>query len=256
MMQELEILIRRAGELAKQKTLSAQVHIKAASDFVTDADLAVSRFLMEELVRLVPDSHVLSEEDTCADSLEGRLFIVDPVDGTTNLMYRLGLSAISCGYAENGELLAGMIYNPFTDEMFTAEKGKGARLNGRPIHVNADPAMRDALIGMEAGPATFSKQGSFLQKVGEMYGQCRGVRLTGSAALDLAYLAAGRMSAVVFHYLYPWDFAAGWLILSEAGGQLTLLDGGEPVLSGMSRPLLASNGRIHEEMKAFFGGVQ
>lgn len=124
MMQELEILIRRAGELAKQKTLSAQVHIKAASDFVTDADLAVSRFLMEELVRLVPDSHVLSEEDTCADSLEGRLFIVDPVDGTTNLMYRLGLSAISCGYAENGELLAGVIYNPFTDEMFTAEKGK------------------------------------------------------------------------------------------------------------------------------------
>lgn len=115
MMQELEILIRRAGELAKQKTLSAQVHIKAASDFVTDADLAVSRFLMEELVRLVPDSHVLSEEDTCADSLEGRLFIVDPVDGTTNLMYRLGLSAISCGYAENGELLAGVIYNPFTD---------------------------------------------------------------------------------------------------------------------------------------------
>lgn len=81
-------------------------------------------------------------------------------------------------------------------------------------------------------------------------------RLTGSAALDLAYLAAGRMSAVVFHYLYPWDFAAGWLILSEAGGQLTLLDGGEPVLSGMSRPLLASNGRIHEEMKAFFDGVQ
>ena len=81
-------------------------------------------------------------------------------------------------------------------------------------------------------------------------------RLTGSAALDLTYLAARRMSAVVFHYLYPWDFAAGWLILSEAGGQLTLLDGGEPVLSGMSRTLLASNGRIHEEMKAFCDGVQ
>lgn len=253
MMKELEALIREAGELARSKTLSGQVHVKAKSDFVTDADLAVSGFLMEALARLVPGSHVLSEEDTRADSLEGKLFIVDPIDGTTNLMYHMGLSAISCAYAEDGEILLGVIYNPFTGEMFTAERGKGAFLNGQPIRVNGDRTIRDALIGLEAGPATLAQQGSFLQKIGELYGQCRGVRLTGSAAIDLAYAAAGRLSAVAFHYLYPWDFAAGWLILSEAGGQLTLLEGGKPVLSGRSRPLLASNGLIHEEIMQFFG---
>lgn len=253
MMKELEALIRRAGDLAKSKALSAQVHVKGTSDFVTDADLAVSGFLMEALVRLVPGSHVLSEEDTRADSLEGKLFIVDPIDGTTNLMYHLGLSAISCAYAEDGEILLGIIYNPFTDEMFTAEKGKGAFLNGQPLHVNGDQTIRDALIGMEAGPATLAQQGPFLQSILELHRQCRGMRFTGSAAIDLAYVAAGRLSAVVFHYLYPWDFAAGWLILSEAGGRLTLLEGGKPVLSGRSRPLLASNGHVHEELTRFFG---
>ena len=253
MIKVLEALIREAGELARSKALSAQVHVKGRSDFVTDADLAVSRFLMDALVRLAPGSHVLSEEDTRADSLEGKLFIVDPIDGTTNLMYHMGLSAISCAYAEDGELLLGVIYNPFTDEMFTAERGKGAFLNGQPIRVNGDDTIRDALIGMEAGPATLAQQGPFLTKVFELHRQCRGMRFTGSAAIDLAYVAAGRLSAVAFHYLYPWDFAAGWLIVSEAGGRLTLLDGGTPVLSGRSKPLLASNGLIHEEIIQYFG---
>lgn len=252
MMKQLELLIREAGCLAKSDILSGQVHVKAASDFVTDADLAVSRFLMDALVRLVPGSHVLSEEDARADSLEGKLFIVDPIDGTTNLMYGLGLSAISCAYAENGELLLGVIYNPFTDEMFSAEKGKGAFLNGQPIRANGDHSIAGALIGMEAGPATLAQQGPFLQKIGALYSRCRGVRLTGSAALDLAYIASGRLTAVAFHYLYPWDFAAGWLILSEAGGRLTLLDGGEPVLKGRSMPLLASNALVHDELVQFF----
>ena len=256
MIKALTALIRRAGDLARSKALSAQVHVKAKSDFVTDADLAVSSFLMEELTHLAPGCHVLSEEDTRADSLLGKLFIVDPIDGTTNLMYHLGLSAISCAYAEDGEILLGIVYNPFTDEMFTAEKGKGAWLNGQPLHVNGDRTIGEALIGLEAGPATLTQQKPFLQKVGELYAQCRGVRLTGSAAIDLAYIAAGRLSAVVFHYLYPWDFAAGWLILAEAGGRLTLLTGDEPVLSGRSRPLLASNGNLHDEMTAFFGAVR
>lgn len=253
MIKALEALIREAGGLAKSKALSAQVHVKGTSDFVTDADLAVSRFLMEALVRLVPGSHVLSEEDTRADSLEGKLFIVDPIDGTTNLMYHLGQSAISCAYAEDGEVLLGVIYNPFTDELFTAERGKGAFLNGQPIHVNGDRTIRDALIGLEAGPSTLAQQGPFLQKIGELHRQCRGVRFMGSAALDLACVAAGRLTAVAFHYLYPWDFAAGWLLVSEAGGQLTLLDGGTPVLSGRSEPMLASNGLVHEEIVQFFG---
>ena len=158
MIKTLTALIRRAGELARSKTLSAQVHVKAKSDFVTEADLAVSRFLMEELTRLAPGCHVLSEEDTRADSLQGKLFIVDPIDGTTNLMYHLGLSAISCAYAEDGELLLGVVYNPFTDEMFTAEKGKGAWLNGQPLHVNGDRTIGEALIGLEAGPASLAQQ--------------------------------------------------------------------------------------------------
>lgn len=255
MMQKFEAIVRKAGELAQSKALSAQVHVKAESDFVTDADLAISRFLTEELMRLVPGCRVLSEEDTREGTLEGKLFIVDPIDGTTNLMYHLGLSAISCAYAEDGEILQGIIYNPFTDEMFTAEKGAGAYLNGQRLHVNSDASIAQALIGLEAGPATLNKQTAFWQQVIALYPQCRGMRLTGSAAIDLAYLAAGRLSAVVFHYLYPWDYAAGWLILSEAGGKLTLLHGGTPELKGMSLPLLASNGYLHDILKDYFSSA-
>ena len=168
-------------------------------------------------------------------------------------MYHMQLSAISCGYAEDGRLLAAGVYNPFTQEMFLAQLGKGATLNGRPIHVNADETLEEAVLGVEAGPATIGEgQRGYFERVFALHMRGRGMRFTGSAALDLCYTACGRFTASVFHYLYPWDYAAGWLILAEAGGRLTLLDGRPPAMKGRSAPLAASNGLVHEKLLAAF----
>ena len=237
--------VRDAGSLAKRHVLRASVHVKGKSDFVTDADLAISQALGEAFAHIAPGSRMLSEEADTVEGLQGKLFIVDPVDGTTNLMYGMNLSAISAAYLEDGELHLGAIFNPFTEEFFFAEAGKGATLNCEPIHVNDDATLADALLGVEAGPATMGTQQLFFQQLFALQSQSRGIRWTGSAALDLAYVATGRISACVFHYLYPWDYAAGWLILKEAGGMLTCAQGGKPDLCGRSGMLIASNTRLH-----------
>lgn len=243
---QLENLARRAGELALSNTLSHGVHTKGTADYVTDADLAVSDFLKKELPLLISGSRVLSEEGEHEEGLEGRLFIIDPIDGTTNLMYHLNLSAISIAYAEDGVIRVAVVFNPFTGELFSAQRGQGAWLNGQPIRVNHDQEIASSLLGFEAGPATLGAQREYLQAMLRLHQGSRGMRFTGSAAIDLCYVACGRFSAAAFHYLFPWDYAAGWLILEEAGGRLTLLDGGRPTLTGRSQPLGASNGYLHE----------
>lgn len=252
MREQLEAIARRAGELALSNVLSSGVHTKGKADFVTDADLAVSDFLGRELPLFIPGSRVLSEEGGHEDGLTGKLFIIDPIDGTTNLMYRLNLSAVSIGYLEDGEIQLAAVYNPFTREMFSAQRGQGAFLNGEPIRVNHDADIASALLAFEAGPATLDTQQDFLMRMLRLHRACRGIRFTGSAALDLCYVACGRFSAAAFHYLYPWDYAAGWLILAEAGGTLTLLCGGRPTLMGRSQPLGASNGALHDAFLSAF----
>ncbi|MBR3796724.1 MAG: inositol monophosphatase [Clostridia bacterium] len=251
----LEAVVRRAGALAREKTLQSSVHIKGSNDFVTDADLAVSDYLTAQLPALIEDSRVLSEEDAEKTGIDGKVFIIDPIDGTTNLMYGMNMSVVSVGYCEDGVPMLAAAYQPFTDEMFTAERGKGAYLNGQSIHVNADARVCDALIGIETGPATRMEQENFFKAMFALQKESRGLRLSGSAALDFCYVACGRLSAAAYHYLYPWDFAAGMLLVAEAGGRVTLMDGSAPVLTGRSKPLLSSNARIHEELLAAFAGI-
>lgn len=255
LMQALEAVVRGAGALAREKTLQSSVHIKGSNDFVTDADLAVSAYLEERLPALIEGSRVLSEEDAEKTGIDDRVFIIDPIDGTTNLMYGMNMSVVSVGYCVDGVPMLAAVYQPFTDEMFTAERGCGAFLNGQPIHVNADAKVCDALIGVEIGPVTRMEQGKFFEAMFALQKECRGLRLTGSAALDLCLIACGRLTAVAYHYLYPWDFAAGMLLVEEAGGRVSMMDGGAPVLTGRSRPLLSSNGLVHDELLAAFEGV-
>ena len=250
---ELIRAVREAGALATQHALQANVHTKGKSDFVTDADLAISEALSQAFAHIAPDSRVLSEEGESVEGLEGELFIIDPVDGTTNLMYGMNLSAVSAAYLVDGQLRMGAIYNPFTEEFFFAEAGEGATCNGVAIHVNDDAVLADALLGAEAGPATSDTQKLFFEQLYTMQTRSRGIRWTGSAAVDLAYVASGRLSACVFHYLYPWDYAAGWLILQEAGGMLTCAQGGEPGLRGRTGLLVASNTRLHPALMDVFG---
>ena len=175
MLEELERTLRQAGELALTESLN--VTAKGKSDFVTSTDLAVDRCLRGALPRLAPGSRVFSEEEADGGDLSGRVFIVDPIDGTTNLMYHMQLSAISCGYAEDGRLMAAGVYNPFTREMFLAERGRGATLNGRPIHVNADETLEEAVLGVEAGPATIGEgQRGYFERVFALHMRGRGMR--------------------------------------------------------------------------------
>ena len=255
LLSQLEMIVRGAGALARQKTLQSSVHVKGSNDFVTDADLAVSAYLEERLPGLIAGSRVLSEEDAEKTGIDGKVFIIDPIDGTTNLMYGMNMSVVSVGYCEEGVPVLAAAYQPFTDEMFTAGRGAGAFLNGRPIHVNADAKVCDALIGIETGPATRTEQGRFFEAMFALQKESRGLRLSGSAALDLCHVACGRLSAAAYHYLYPWDFAAGMLLVTEAGGRVSLMDGGAPVLTGRSRPLLSSNGLVHDELLAAFEGI-
>lgn len=248
-------IVREAGMLAKKMAQGNGVHIKGSNDFVTDADLAVSAFLQARLPELIEGSRVLSEEDAEKTGISGRVFIVDPIDGTTNLMYGMNMSVVSVGYCVDGEPMLAAAYQPFTDEMFIAGKGMGAFLNGAPIRVNADAKVCDALIGVETGPATREMQGKFFEAMFALQKESRGLRLTGSAALDLCYVACGRLSAAAYHYLYPWDFAAGWLLVEEAGGKVSLIDGAKPVMTGRSRPLLSSNGLIHGELMDVFADI-
>ena len=255
LLERMAKVVFEAGTLAKRKALSSSVHQKALNDFVTDADLAVSRFLEERLPQLIEGSSVLSEEDAEKRGVSGKLFVIDPIDGTTNLMYGMNMSVISCAYCEDGEPVLAVVYQPFTGELFTAEKGKGAFFNGKPIHVNGDQTVSEALVGVEVGPATRDRLAGFFKAMDEVHKIGRGLRITGSAALDLCLLACGRLSGAVYHYLYPWDYAAGWLIVTEAGGKLSLISGGKPTMMGISEPLLATNGLIHDELAAMFKNV-
>jgi len=252
MKNDLLAIVREAGKLAFVDAYKQDVHAKGRADFVTGADLAISTLLTQRLTALVPGSRVLSEEGEGTNDLSGPLFIVDPVDGTTNLMYGLQLSAISVAFLVDGQAQYGLVFNPFTDEMFFAQAGRGAFLNDTPLRVNADARLCDALIGMEAGPMTAATQGPYFECLYRLHVKSRGLRCTGSAALDLAYAAAGRFSACVFPYLFPWDYAAGGLILREAGGTLTDPDGNAPAYAGRSDMLFASNGPLHGAFLAKF----
>lgn len=250
----MEFLVRKAGEIALQ--IKPAAHEKGQHDYVTEADLAVSSFLTRQLPLLSEGSGVYSEEGESHDCRKGKWFVIDPIDGTTNLMYSLNLSAISCAYMEDGETLNAIIYNPFSDELFRAEKDCGSILNGQPIHVNHDTNISHSLIGFESGPATVGKQKPFFDALYTLLTLSRGLRQTGSAAIDLCYIACGRLSAVPFHYLFPWDYAAGELILKEAGGLLTTGNGAKPNYSGRSNLLIASNGLIHNEMLSLLKYVE
>ena len=244
----LEDIVRRAGAKAREAVLVGNVMAKGHNDFVTGADLAVNELLSRELTALVPGSRVMSEEGDTKSPTDGTLFIIDPIDGTTNLMYHLQLSCISVGYAEDGDVKAAVVLNPFTDELFSAEKGKGAFLNGVRMQVSSDRSLEEALIGFESGITITDGRESFFGKMYQFHAMGRGVRSIGSAALDLAYVACGRFSGCAFHYLYPWDYAAGLLLLEEAGGKLTTTAGDALDLQGRSGVVVASNTLLHEAM--------
>ncbi len=247
------------GRLREFLAQGVETEYKGDVDLVTVADRTVEKLIRERLGEAFPEHGVYGEEGT-RERMEGEFrWYVDPLDGTTNFAHgfpqfcvSMGLEQRAPGMApeQDGTLVAAVIYDPMRDELFTAERGQGARLNGRPMHVSRIPELAEALLstGFPSRKRHDSPNVHFYQ---EFTLRSHGVRRAGSAALDLAYVACGRLEAFWEFNLNPWDTAAGILLVEEAGGQVTDFAGNPCKLD--SREILASNGLIQAELVELFG---
>lgn len=197
-----------------------------AANFVTKYDKKVQDELFKRLKNILPEAHLVGEEESEHDSVEtGYAFIVDPIDGTTNFIKDYKMSAISVGLLKDGKPYIGVVYNPYLKEMFSAEAGKGAWLNGAPIHVS-DKELSEGLVLFGTSPYNRQLADVTFDYMRRLYDLSLDVRRSGSAALDLCSIAAGRAEVYFEMILSPWDFVAGALIVTEAGGVVTTLERG------------------------------
>ncbi len=214
------------------------------ADIVTDADRASERCIVARLRGAFPNATILGEEGGLYGGTSSERWIVDPLDGTTNYAHGYPLFCVSIAYERDGELIAGVVYAPLMRECFAAERGAGARLDGAPITVSAIASLGDALTCTGFMPADFDRNGPYFRAVSA---RAQAVRRDGSAALDLAYVALGRYDGFWEFDLQPWDVAAGTLLIREAGGTVTQVDGSAARVDAGS--ILASNGAIHEQLR-------
>lgn len=231
---------------------------KGDVDLVTEADRASEKLIVERLHALFPGHGIYGEEGTRSHLESGYRWYIDPLDGTTNFAHGFPVFCVSMGLErraaslhadEDGEIVAGVIYDPMREELFTAEKGKGAFLNGARIHVSGTPVLAEALVAT-GFPSHKRHTNPNIHFYHQFTLRSHGVRRAGSAALDLAYTACGRFDAYWEFNLNPWDTSAGALLVTEAGGTMSRFDGSAFQLD--SREILATNGRLRNEMLGFF----
>ncbi len=223
-------------------------------DLVTEVDVAVERMFRALVAERFPDHAVLGEElqqdDLLRGDVPGYCWVFDPIDGTTNYAHGLPIFCASLGLELDGEVIVAAIYDPTRRELFTAERGQGARLNGQPLSVTQADTVLDSLL-VTGFPYTVHESDTGAELValfGHFLGRSRAVRRLGSAALDLAYVAAGRFDGFYEATLKPWDSCAGALLVEEAGGRITDWRGTR--FQSRMPQVLATNGRIHDEMQA------
>jgi myo-inositol-1(or 4)-monophosphatase len=246
-------IARRAGRLlldglSRQRT----VELKGPYDLVTDMDRASEDLIISAIAAEFPSHTILSEEGGGAggraehlDSTAEPIWLIDPLDGTNNYAHGFPFFCVSLALWK-GRMLLGVLYNPLLDELFSAEAGGGAHCNGHPIRVSATPTLDAALVatGFPYNYATTPENN--LREFDRVQSRCQGVRRTGSAALELAYVAMGRLDAYWDQHLNPWDTGAGALLVREAGGRLSDWQAG--AWHPWSRRLIASNEHIHAEL--------
>ncbi len=224
------------------------VDMKGDKNLVTEVDRESERLIVERLLERFPGHNIVAEEGDYPQGASPFRWIIDPLDGTTNYTHSFPWFCVSIALESAGEPVAGAIYNPMHDELFTAVKGGGAYLNGRRLHVSARSPLQNTLLGTgfpydcASDPANNFSNFIIFQKA------ARGIRRAGAAALDLAYVAAGRLDGFWELKLKPWDVAAGVLLVREAGGVVTGFDGS--AFDIFDHRIVASNGLIHDEMTA------
>ncbi len=244
MIKEIEKTARLAGKLIIESAERGFTE-KGKGNFVTKCDLAVQNFIMERLSALLPDAAFMGEENGYDSVTGGKLFIVDPIDGTTNFIHGCNHSCVSIAYAENGEPIIGVVYDPYRDEMFSAVRGSGAFLNGKKIQVTKS-GLENSLVLFGSSPYYPELSQKTFDTLKAIFPFIADVRRTGSAALDICYIAAGRCDLFFEHILSPWDFAAGAVILTEAGGVIKAEKGRSISISHTSA-IAAGNDKIYAE---------
>lgn len=239
-LEQVKELVKEASKLCFKNDLVVESK-GSNTNYVTDVDKAVEEFMGEHLPKLIEGSRMLGEEGDTITDADGYVWVVDPIDGTANFIRHFNLSAISVGLLYNREPEIGVIYNPFTDEMFYSEKGKGAFLNGNPIHVSDRDYNHSAIFTAFSLYDKTQAEPCFniLQRI---YYDTDDMRRLGSAALELASLAAGRAELYFEIRIFFWDFAAGMSIITEAGGCYEVLNfTGEPIDYNKPYVLIAAN---------------
>ena len=238
-----KLLIRDFGEIEK-----LQVSKKGPGDFATNSDKRTEKIIINELSFARPDYSFLAEESGSSGKNTEFRWIIDPIDGTTNFLHGVPYFAISIGLEKNKEIICGMIFNPITNEMFYAEKGKGAYLNNSRIRVSSRKNIDECVI-LTGGPIlSYKNKEIFFKEYETVSKKVAATRKFGSSALDLAYLASGRCDGVWERNLNYWDIAAGVIIVKEAGGTVTDFKGGDKYIE--DKNLLATNSKIDKDLIA------
>ena len=247
-------IAREAGALlADYFERRVTFELKGDFDLVTVADRASEKLIVERLRTHFPTHGIMAEEGGGQESPSEYRWFVDPLDGTTNFAHSFPMFNVTLGLEKAGEMIAGVIYDPTRQEMFTAERGSGAWLNNRRIHVSAVCRLQDSLAST-GFPSRKRHQNVNIHFYHQMAMASHGVRRTGSAAIDLAYVACGRLDAFWEFGLKPWDMAAGTLLVREAGGLISDMQGGAHSVTA-SDHLLADNGALHEQVLDLFGEI-
>lgn len=246
---------RRAGALLRERFGHVQtVDYKSAVDLVTDVDRAVETLVIQSLQDAFPKDAFLGEESgEAAPSCNGRRWIVDPLDGTTNYVHGYPLFSVSIALEAGGELRLGVVYNPILDELYVAERGQGATMNDQPLRVASTSRLAHALLGSGSPYNVHEDPEPYSYIWQALVTRTQAMRQDGSAALDLCHVALGRLDGHVEVGLGPWDVAAGALIVQEAGGMVTDFQGGRDFLFGET--IVAANPRLHQAILQVLRGV-
>ena len=247
MIHEIIAVVKEAGRIVMNaRNIQGGIESKEGrANFVTKYDVEVQQFLYSELAKLYPLATFIGEEDDNNQAPGEYCFIIDPIDGTTNFILDYRHSAISVGLMYHGQIVAGVVYNPYLEELFYAVKGTGAYLNDKPLKLS-DLPLCEGLVSVGTCPYYRDKADETFALSRKLYDQALDIRRSGSAALDICYVAANRFVLYFELKISTWDYAAASLILTEAGGRISMIDGNElPFTEGC--PVVAATPKAYEE---------